>query len=63
MRRADGLKTSLTLRLVWLNVAGAAAYLMMASRCWLEPELAGVEVARGGDAVAREIDREPKPTK
>jgi len=37
----------------WLvaNVIGVAAYLHFSSKTWLEPELRGEAVARGGDAV------------
>ena len=31
-----------------LNVMGVIAYLALASRCWIEPELAGVPGASGG---------------
>jgi hypothetical protein len=44
------MKAPLTPTLILLNVVGALSYLALASRTWLEPELAGVEVARGGDA-------------
>lgn len=33
------------------NVVGAAAFLWLASKTWIEPELRHEEVARGGDAV------------
>lgn len=37
----------------WLlaNLAGAMGYLWLASRTWIEPELRGEDVARGGDAI------------
>jgi hypothetical protein len=44
------MKAPFTPTLIVLNVVGALAYLAMASKTWLEPELAGTEVARGGDA-------------
>ncbi len=33
------------------NLAGAALFLWLASKTWIEPELRGEDVARGGDAV------------
>jgi hypothetical protein len=33
------------------NLVGAAVFLSLASRTWIEPELRGEDVARGGDAV------------
>ncbi len=33
------------------NIVGATAFLWLASKTWIEPQLRGEDVARGGDAV------------